>query len=91
MTNSFSGNDSPKPAMEQIEGVKRDVEHPNQRVVSASHDDKGNHVSNGKGAGAISKLLQHCRFRAMPLDCDDAKGYVHSNDAGEEDTLNTSW
>ena len=91
MKNSLHHHDPAKPAMHKVENVKRNSKQPDQRVVSASQNDKRNHVNHRKSASSISQMMQHRGLFPMPLDAVCAKNDVHGNDASQRKTLEAGW
>jgi hypothetical protein len=53
MTQRLENDDPSNPSMKEVEGIEREVEERNQRVVAASHQEQGNHVNNGQNATPV--------------------------------------
>ena len=83
------GSDNPaKAAMHHVEGIVRQVESYDERIVSACRYDERYQVDDRQSPGTIAEVGQHRRASSLlPIDCNCTQSYVHSYDSGNEKAL----
>lgn len=87
--NRLQHDNTPKPAVKKIEGVERDAEKIDERVVAASHEEQRDHVDNSEVSGPVSNECRNLTKRAGEVDGHDAKGNVGAKVGQEEKKLKT--
>ncbi len=87
MSYGFCYHNPPKPAMDEIEVVERDVEKSDQGIVATSHDHHRNHVDDGKSAGTVPKMVQESCLVSVRFHIINTENNVHHNDPSQEKAL----
>lgn len=87
MDERLEDDDTSQPSVEEVEGVERDAEELDERVVAAGKDEQRNHVDDGQISGAVSDEGGDGLEGPGKVDGDDAKGDIGGKVGHEEDEL----
>ena len=87
MDERLEDHDASQPSVEEVEGVERDAEKPDERVVSAGEEEEGNHVNRGQVSRAVSNERGDGPERPRIVDRDDAESDIGGKVADQEGEL----
>lgn len=84
MSYSLCHHNPPKPAMDKIEVVERNIKESDQGVIATCHDHQRNHVDDGKSAGTVPKMVQKSCLVSVRVHVMNTENNIHQNDPGQE-------
>ena len=87
MSKSLQSHNTTQPTVEEVEGIERDAQPADERVVATGHEEQWDHVGDGEGSSAVDEHGRGSADWLGEIDTHNTESDIGGEVAGEEDEL----